>query len=167
MKQLKLPLLLLCGFLSLHANAKTNKVNKGINTEVYQENPIKGRTVDENGLAIADAEIVIKGTNVVTYSDENGQFEITPSTPISHPILIIKSLDYPTTEIKVTDSNHVLIKLKKDMNELNEVVVTALGIKKSDKAIGYAAQSIKGSSITEAREWIKKSFSKRDCIEKL
>ncbi len=156
MKQLKLPLLLLCGFLSLHANAKTNKVNKGINTEVYQENPIKGRIVDENGLAIADAEIVIKGTNEVAYSDENGQFEITPSTSISHPILIIKTLDYPTTEIKVTDSNHVLIKLKKDMNELNEVVVTALGIKREEKQLGYAQQKLDGEDFTNARSnnWV-------------
>lgn len=62
MKQLKLPLLLLGGFLSLHANAKTYDNTISHLSISHYQNPIKGQIVDQNGFGLADVEIIIKGT---------------------------------------------------------------------------------------------------------
>ncbi len=154
MKQLKLPLLLLSGFLSLHANAHylpTYETNVSI---LNDQNPIKGRIVDQNGLGISDAEIIIKGTSIKTYTDAEGNFEFT-STGIVNPVFIINSSQHKFIEYKPTDLSLIKIVLQEEHNQLNEVVVTALGIKREQKKLGFAQQNINSDDLAtaEANNW--------------
>ncbi|MFV0175616.1 SusC/RagA family TonB-linked outer membrane protein [Empedobacter falsenii] len=154
MKQLKLPLLLLGGFLSLHANAKTYDNTIFHLSISHYQNPIKGQIVDQNGFGLADVEIIIKGTSYKTFTDENGFFEFL-ATNVAQPTLIINSSQHKYVEYSPKDSSQVKVTLQEEANQLNEVIVTALGIKREQKKLGFAQQNIGSEELAtaEANNW--------------
>ncbi|WP_246034250.1 SusC/RagA family TonB-linked outer membrane protein [Empedobacter tilapiae] len=155
MKQLKLPLLLLGGFLSLHANAKTYIHTNYYHSISQDQNPIKGQIVDQNGLGVADVEIIIKGTSFKTFTDGDGFFEFV-SVSVAHPTLLVNSSQHKFIEYTPKDISQVKITLQEETNQLNEVVVTALGIKREEKQLGYSQQKLDGDDFTNARSnnWV-------------
>ena len=154
MKQLKLPLLLLGGFLSLHANAKTYTGTDYHQSISQDQNPIKGQIVDQNGLGIADVEIIIKGTSFKTFTDGDGFFEFV-SVNVAHPTLLVNSSQHKFIEYTPKDISQVKITLQEESNQLNEVIVTALGIKREQKKLGFAQQNIGSEELAtaEANNW--------------
>ena len=154
MKKLKLPLLLLGGFLSLHANAETYKPDYNY-TISNQQNPIKGQIVDQNGFGIADAEVIIKGTSIKTFTDADGYFEIITTQEIKNPTLIVSSSNHQLIEVKPSDLQNVKVTIHEETNQLNEVVVTALGIKREQKKLGFAQQNVNSDELAtaEANNW--------------
>ncbi|WP_289044680.1 SusC/RagA family TonB-linked outer membrane protein [uncultured Olleya sp.] len=113
-----------------------------------QERIISGTISDENGVPLPSATVIVKNTSTGTTSDFDGKYSIKAS---NGQILTFSYVGYGTIEQKVTSSNAINISLSPD-NTLDEVVVTALGIKREEKALGYSVQSIKGEGMTEARE---------------
>ncbi|WP_312313760.1 carboxypeptidase-like regulatory domain-containing protein [Empedobacter brevis] len=154
MKQLKLPLLLLSGFLSLHANAKTYSNTIHNYTISKDQNPIKGRIVDQNGFGVADVEIIIKGTSFKTFTDSDGNFEFI-SINVTHPTLLVNSSQHKYVEYTPKDISQIKIILQEEANQLNEVIVTALGIKREQKKLGFAQQNIGSDELAtaEANNW--------------
>ena len=96
---------------------------------------ITGVVTDINGEFIIGASILIKGSKSGTITNMNGQFTIEAT---DKSVLIISYIGYKAKEINVAGGNSVLIKLDEDVEMLGEVVVTALGIKREEKALGYA-----------------------------
>lgn len=122
---------------------------------IAQIAPITGVVTDKNG-PLPGVTVSIKGTSTGTSTDGNGKFTLKPAKELTNADqLEFKSIGYVTV-VKPFKGNTVNIVLVEDTKSLNEVVVTALGIKREDKALGYAAQSINGKEVTEARSnnWV-------------
>lgn len=106
---------------------------------------VHGTVTDTAGMPLPGASIQIKGSKDATVSGPSGQFAINAKVG---DILVIKYIGFLTKEVTVTASaaalKIVLIATKED---LQEVVVTALGIKRSEKSLGYAVQRVGGKEI--------------------
>ncbi|MDO3694663.1 SusC/RagA family TonB-linked outer membrane protein [Wenyingzhuangia sp. chi5] len=93
--------------------------------------------------------IVVKGTSNGTASDFDGNYSIT--IPNESAVLVFKYIGYTSQEIPYTGSNIINVNLKPSTEQLDEVVVTALGIKREKKAITYSAQNVSVDELSEAR----------------
>jgi TonB-linked SusC/RagA family outer membrane protein len=99
---------------------------------------------------LAGASVSVKNTNNKTLADEKGNFEI--SAP-QKSVLIFSFIGYKTKEVDVASPSTFLgVSLEKGDNILEEVVVTALGISRQKKSLGYAVQELKSKDISEAKE---------------
>ena len=110
---------------------------------------ISGIVKDGNGGPLPGATVRIKGTGAGTSTDINGRFSI--SAP-PNAILVVSFAGFQTREVPVDGKADLQIVLIEDTKLLNEVVVTALGIKKERRALGYSVSQVQGESLTQARE---------------
>ncbi|MBX3257643.1 MAG: SusC/RagA family TonB-linked outer membrane protein [Chitinophagaceae bacterium] len=108
---------------------------------------VKGRITDEEGNPLSGATIQVKGTSQSTITDNDGNFSIDAG---SNAILVISSVGFTNTEIAVSGKSTLNITLQKEQKNLSEVVVTALGISREKKTLGYATQKVDGSMLTES-----------------
>ena len=130
----KLTYLLFCLFLGIGlANAQTTKVT-GTVISADDNEPIIG------------ASIVVKGTMVGTVTDFDGAFSL--DVPSSAKTLVISYVGMKSQEVSVKPVINIL--LNSDTQNIEEVVVTAMGISKEKKALGYAVQDVKGDDLTRA-----------------
>lgn len=106
---------------------------------------VRGTVVDQMGEPIIGATVQIKGTTQGTVTDADGNFVL--SAP-ANGTLLISYVGYQTQEVAV--SSNVNVRLSEDTELLEEVVVTALGIKRDRKALGYAAQDLKSDQLSKA-----------------
>jgi TonB-linked SusC/RagA family outer membrane protein len=111
---------------------------------------IHGRVLNEKGEPVAGATITVKGTKKAVVSNDNGEFSIQAD---KGQVLVISSIGYGAREVPVRgDNDHLSVTLAIANQVINEVVVTALGIKKERKALGYSVTEVKGEELTKARE---------------
>jgi len=108
---------------------------------------VTGKVLDQTGEALIGASVKIKGTSDGVATDENGAFTI--SVP-DDATLIISYVGFKTQEIPVNSKTAITITLQPNDKMMNEVVVTALGIKREQKALGYAVSTITSEQITAA-----------------
>ncbi|WP_200816411.1 SusC/RagA family TonB-linked outer membrane protein [Pedobacter nyackensis] len=109
---------------------------------------VTGRVSDEGGKPIPGASVTIKGTNKIVSTDANGKFTLSAGL---NSTLVIRFVGFESQEIRVTGTAPLNIVLKAAYNPLNEVVVTALGIKQEKRALGYAITEIKGQEIAQTQ----------------
>lgn len=114
-----------------------------------KDTPIKGTVKDKDGIPLSGASVRIKGTNRGTAADVNGQFTI--SVP-ENAVLVVSYAGFSSQEIPLNGQNNISVMLQEDAKQLGEVVVTALGIKREKRALGYAVSEVKGEDLTKARE---------------
>jgi len=100
------------------------------------------------GEALPGVNVVVKGTNNGTVTDFDGKYSIKTE---KGQILVFSYVGYNTVEKKVGDSNVINVQLKEG-SKLTEVVVTAQGIKREKKALGYAVSSVKAEAINQKAE---------------
>ena len=110
---------------------------------------VKGKIVDETGLPVIGASVKIKNTQGGATTDAKGMFSL--NVP-ENAVLIISYVSYITQEIPVNGQTMLNISLKPAANELSEVVVTALGITKDQKTLGYSVTKVGGDLMSKARE---------------
>ena len=94
--------------------------------------------------------IVEKGTSKGTTSDAQGNFNLTVESPAA--VLVFSFIGYKTQEVAVANRTSFDVDMEEDITALAEVVVTALGVQKDVKSLGYAVQKVDGASSTKARE---------------
>jgi len=111
---------------------------------------VTGSVRDKKGLALPGVSVRVKGTSIGAVTDGNGNFSI--NAPDEKSILVISFIGYKSEEVPVNGQSNLSITLGEDNNELTEVVVTALGISREKKSLGYASQEIKGDELDKARE---------------
>ncbi|WP_264534988.1 SusC/RagA family TonB-linked outer membrane protein [Flavobacterium sp. N1736] len=111
-----------------------------------QEKAITGTVSDNAGIPLPGVSILVKGTKSGTQTDLDGKYSIKAE---SKQILIFSYIGMKTQEV-TANSSVVNIKLKDESVELEGVVVTALGVKKSTRALGYATQEVKAADLTRA-----------------
>ena len=114
-----------------------------------KERKITGRVSDDMGPLIG-VNVLVKGTNVGAITDMDGNFTLV--TTEANPVLQISYIGYTTQEIVVVDNTPLNVKLSSDAQQIEEVVVTALGIKRATKALSYNVQEIKNDDITQNKD---------------
>ena len=108
---------------------------------------ITGKVISADNLQpISSASILVKGTSKQSATNGSGAFEIDASPD---DLLVISNIGFATVEIKAREANFV--SLKTDTKNLSEVVVTALGIKREEKSLGYAAQTVNENAVKDAK----------------
>ena len=148
----KLRFLMACALLAFlwseGSYANTTLENTG-SSQQQQYWKIKGKVSDEKGEALIGATVKIKNATHGTVTDVNGNFEI-----VLPPggVLIISYIGYREQELKINSQRTYDIVLKEETAGLDEVVVTALGIKRDRKALGYAVSDVKGKELEKAKE---------------
>jgi TonB-linked SusC/RagA family outer membrane protein len=114
-----------------------------------QTRPITGKVVDETGLPVSGASIVIKGTTTGTSADATGNFTINAKT---RDVLVISATNYGALEVAVTEAANYNVTLTTRAALIDAVVVTALGITRTERSLGYTTTVVKGDELTKARE---------------
>lgn len=115
---------------------------------IAQSKEVSGKVTSvEFSTALPGVSIIIKGSNTGANTDENGNYRI--QVPNSNATLIFSSVGYSNKEIKVGNLSTIDVTLSSQGNELNEVVVTALGISRNKKALTFATQSVGAKEINE------------------
>ena len=119
-----------------------------VNTQAVlaQSKQIKGTVLDESGMGFPGATVTVKGTSVGTVTDTKGNFQI--NMPDGSKTLVIKVVGYATESVTAADG--MMVQLQPTTKQLNETVVTALGIKREKKTISYATQSVDGEQMNKS-----------------
>lgn len=114
---------------------------------IAQTKTITGQVMDDKGNPIPFATVKIKGNDASgVAADENGNFSIQAT---SSAVLVVSAAGFTTQEITVGDQTNINVALTSG-STLQEVVVTALGISREKKSLGYATQSVKGDALVQA-----------------
>lgn len=117
---------------------------------VGQDRTISGKvTSAEDGSTLPGVNVVVKGTTIGTVTDANGAYSL--SVPSSGTVLVFTFIGLKSSEVEVGDRSVVDVPMGQDLTQLNEVVVTALGIEKSAKSIGYAVTKVKNEELTQSK----------------
>lgn len=127
---------------AIHTYAADNKPETTVNIS-QQKKQVTGTVVDSFG-PVAGAAVSIKGTSQGTITDMNGQFTLDVE---EGNVLAISFIGYVTQEIKYTGQSSINVNLVEDTQKLDEVVVTAMGIKKEKRALSYAMSELKSDDI--------------------
>ena len=115
-----------------------------------QDRAIEGTVVDAQTNPIPGVNVLVKGTNQGTITNIDGQYRINVSEDTE--ALVFSFVGYETKEVPIGTQSVIDVDLSEDARQLGEVVVTALGVERETKALGYAVEEVQGSSITQARE---------------
>lgn len=113
-------------------------------TTFAQQRTITGVVLSSDDTPVDGASVLLKGKKAGTNSASDGKFTIN-ATP--GDILVVSGVGFATREIKVGNSSTISITLQREEGQLGEVVVTALGIKKSERSLGYAVSDLNAGEL--------------------
>ncbi|WP_179354549.1 SusC/RagA family TonB-linked outer membrane protein [Winogradskyella vidalii] len=113
-----------------------------------QEKTISGKVTDPSGIPLPGANIVVKGTSNGTQTDFDGNYSLMVNTG---DIIIFSYIGLKPLEKTVGTSNVINAALAEDTAALDEVVITALGIKRDKKSLGYATQEVDGEAVSKVK----------------
>lgn len=114
-----------------------------------QNNVVKGKVTDASSQQpVAGATVSVRNSNTATSANDKGEFSINASDKDE---LVVSYIGYESRTLKIT-GNNLQISLAQTSRQLNEVVVTALGVRKETKRIGYAIQEVRGEDLVKARD---------------
>ncbi|RDB05228.1 SusC/RagA family TonB-linked outer membrane protein [Runella aurantiaca] len=110
---------------------------------------VKGKVTDEKGAGLPGVSVLIKGTQRGTTTNAEGAFQL--EVPETSSVLVFSYVGYESKEITVGNQTNISVSLAPESKSLGEVVVTALGIKKQAKSIGYATATVGTEEMTVNR----------------
>jgi len=123
----------------------------GLSFAYAQTRTISGTvTSAKDGSAIPGVTVLVKGTTNGTVTDYNGRYSITLNLK-QGKILVFSFVGMATQEIPIGNSNTINVAMKSSSMALNQVVVTALGITREKKSLGYAVQQVKGNAVDQVK----------------
>lgn len=137
-RMLRLPGIIILGFLVL-----------GLQTTAFSQQTVTGTVRSEGEGILPGVNVLIKGTARGTTTDSDGQYTLQAS---NDEVLVFSFIGYLQQEIPVNGRTVIDVTLVSDTRQLEEVVVTAFGIEREKKALGYSVQEIQSEELTEARE---------------
>ena len=118
--------------------------------QVGKERTISGNVVDSKGEPLIGVSVLIKGTTSGGITDFDGNYKVT--TNEVNPVIVFSYIGYKTQEVSVKGQTSINITLQEDTQVIDEVVVTALGIKRSEKALSYNVQQVNADDITRNKD---------------
>jgi TonB-linked SusC/RagA family outer membrane protein len=110
---------------------------------------ITGKVKDENGADFPGVNVLVKGTSVGTSTDINGNYTL--EVPDENAVLVFSFIGYTTQEVSVGTRTVIDLTMAPDVKALDEVVVTALGIERSSKSLGYATTKVDSKELVVNR----------------
>src|SRR5688572_3885908 len=113
-----------------------------------QEVAVSGTVRDENSAPLPGVNILVKGSTIGTITDTNGRYQLTVP---GNSVLVFSFIGYMEQEVIVGDKTSIDISMALDVKALDEVVVTALGIERSSKSLGYATAKVDAEAISTNR----------------
>ncbi|HTJ12952.1 MAG TPA: SusC/RagA family TonB-linked outer membrane protein [Dinghuibacter sp.] len=126
---------------------KKVEVRAPYDPSVFQKPLLKGIVTDKNGAPVAGANVMVQGTKRGTVTDVQGRFEIDAK---EGDVLIISEVGYANAKTIVGKETEIAVKMEEGKSEIGEVVVTALGIKRSTRSIGFSEEQIGGGELTKS-----------------
>lgn len=141
-------LILIAGAFTFPGSMYADLVPEKQSTNLTQQAGKVTGTVEDNFGPVAGASVAVKGTTNGTITDMDGKFTLEGLK--NGDVIQISFIGYSTQEIKYTGQASLQVQLLEDTQKLDEVIVTALGIKKEKKALGYSVSSVKSDEITQA-----------------
>jgi len=111
-----------------------------------QERSIAGTVTDSDGLPLPGVNVLIKGTSTGTQTDFDGNYSIAAS---QGDVLVYSFVGLKQVEYTVSNNDEIDVIMEADSAQLDEVVVTALGIKRDKKSLGYATQEVGGEAVSD------------------
>ncbi len=110
---------------------------------------IRGKVIDATGEALIGVSVRVKGSETGASTDVNGNFVL--NAP-ENAILVFTYIGYVTQEVAVNGRTSINVTMVEDRQALSEVVVTAFGVTKAKRGLGYAVQEVRGEEFTDARQ---------------
>ncbi len=129
--------LFLCAFLTMYLG-------------YAQEREITGKVTDSNGQPIPGVTVVVPGTMVGIITDMEGDFSI--NVPVEASTLRFSFVGMQTQTLNISEKSEIDVVMTEDVVGLDEVVVTALGIRRESKALGYSVENVDGEDLTRSGE---------------
>ena len=122
----------------------------GMQVVMAQSHTVAGKvTSADDGQSLPGVQILVKGTNVGTITDLDGKYKI--KTPKGHTVLVFKFVGMKTVEVESAGKSTLNVVMETESTELTGVVVTALGISREKKSLGYAVQEVKGKELDRVK----------------
>ncbi|MDR0864144.1 MAG: SusC/RagA family TonB-linked outer membrane protein [Candidatus Symbiothrix sp.] len=150
-KKLKMAyLILIACILSFSGNSYAGAKSNGQMTGVSQQSETVTGVVEDDLGPVIGASVQVKGTTKGTVTNTDGTFTL--SGVNAGEVIQVSYIGYLTQEVVYNGQSALNFKLVEDAQALDEVVVTALGIKREKKALGYAMEELKGDALLETRE---------------
>lgn len=115
-----------------------------------QSSTVTGRVTDSHRSVIPGVHLKIKGTSQGTVTDVDGGYSL--EVPDANSVIVFSFIGYISKEVIVGSQTEINVELMDEIKSLSEVVVTALGINKESRRIGYAVATISGDQMNKARE---------------
>ncbi len=113
---------------------------------------VTGRVIDNKGVPVIGAAVTVKDTTIGASTDVDGNYSISLTAPVSKSVLLVNYLGYNPAEVLVGARTNINITLVESSVDVDAVVVTALGIKRSEKALAYNAQTIGGDDVVAVKD---------------
>jgi TonB-linked SusC/RagA family outer membrane protein len=136
-----------------HAGIPVSSVKKSNHSPFYfsasADITLQGTVRDAAGQPLAGVSIVVRGAGRGTQTDARGAFSLQAN---AGDVLVFTFVGFLNKEITVGTNERLQIVLEQDPRQLGEVIVTALGIKREKKSLGYSVTEVKGSDLTQARD---------------
>ena len=121
-----------------------------LNQAVAQSKMVSGKVTDQtNSQGLPGVAVIVKGTTVGTSTGADGTYSI--NVPAGSTTLVFKFIGYLPVEKTIGNASTINVGLELDSKQLSEVVVTALGIQREKKDLGYAVSTVKAEELTTAR----------------
>ncbi|PWK78301.1 TonB-linked SusC/RagA family outer membrane protein [Mucilaginibacter oryzae] len=118
-------------------------------TSFAQSLTIRGIVLDETNHPLPGVSVQIKGTTFGTVTGTEGRFTLAVE---KGKVLTFKFIGYTPQEVTIGNETNISVQLKSDSKALSEVVVTAYGVKKETRRLGYTVQEVKGPELVKARD---------------
>ncbi|MPR33256.1 SusC/RagA family TonB-linked outer membrane protein [Salmonirosea aquatica] len=123
----------------------------GLHVAMAQQTQVSGTvTSEKDGSSVPGVSVAVKGSTQGTLTDENGTYSLRVNG--ANTTLVFSSIGFVTKEVAVGNRSTVNVALSEDTKTLNEVVVTALGISREKKALGYATQQVDSDELMQNRQ---------------
>ena len=113
---------------------------------------ISGQVVDAKGVPIIGASVIVRGTTVGVSTDAGGRFTLEVPAPAASQTLEVSYLGYETATVAVGSRTNFTVTLRESTSEIESVVVTALGIKREEKALSYNVQQVGAEDLTTVKD---------------
>jgi len=115
---------------------------------LYAQRTISGKVTDDKGAPLVNVSVIIKGTRTGTVTKADGSFSLT--VPATAKTLVFSSVEAGSQEVNIGEGSTIDVTMKAEDKAMAEVVVTAFGIKKDKKSLGYSITQLNTAQVTQA-----------------
>lgn len=116
---------------------------------VYAQRSVSGTVSDSQGNSMPGVNVIVQGTSSGTTTDSDGRYTVDLG---NGTVLVFSFIGYNTQEVQVGTRSTVDVTMAEDIQQLSEVVVTALGVEREVKALNYSVTEVSGDNFVQARE---------------